>query len=363
MIRTVHKSSFKQGTAADRVGPGQTGSLKAAAVRLREPQYSARLLAPFLRALQKRSGFQEFAREQLAALDPEERLPVAAVHDRLDAAIALTGDPDLGLTAAREVQPGDYGVVEYAVRSCANWGEIWGVLGRYLPLVNEALSVVVREFGQRIFIVLESSVELPRAAADFQSGAFHVSARHFWSKGAAPTFEAWFKHQRPSSFEAYAATFPGAVVRFEAAFNGFVFDKSYASVPVLSADPKLHELMRQYGDSLLASLPQTHSFTAHVRELLARELAGGNPCIENVARQVPVGVRTLGRRLELEGTSFKELLDDLRRRSALRYLAVSAFPISEIAFLLGFSHASAFHRAFKRWTGQTPVEYRLVHRV
>jgi AraC-like DNA-binding protein len=360
MLTTVHKASLSQGSVVREVGLEQIDSR--AAVSSRELRYSVRLLAPFLRALEKYDAFSRLARERLAALDPDERVPIATVHEGLATAVALTSDPDLGLKAAREVLPGDYGVVEYAARSCADWGEIWSVLGRYLPLVNDALSVVVREFGQRIVIVLESSVELPRAAADFQSGAFHVSARHFWSKGAAPQFEAWFKHGRPSSIEAYATTFPGAVLRFEAAFNGFVFDKSYASVPVISADPKLHELMRHYGDSLLASMPRVQSLTERVRELIVRELAGGNPNAHNVARQLPMGARTLSRRLENEGTTFKELLDDVRRRSALRYLAVSALPISEIAFLLGFSQATAFHRAFKRWTGQTPLEYRQAHR-
>ena len=69
--------------------------------------------------------------------------------------------------------------------------------------------------------------------------------------------------------------------------------------------------------------------------------------------------RTLGRRLEHEGTTFKELLDDLRRRLALRYVGgARSRALTEIAFLLGFSQSAAFHRAFKRWTGQTPLEYR-----
>ena len=68
--------------------------------------------------------------------------------------------------------------------------------------------------------------------------------------------------------------------------------------------------------------------------------------------------RTLGRKLQHEGTSFKHLLDDLRRRMALRYVDGQELGLSEIAFLLGFSQTAAFHRAFKRWTAQTPLEYR-----
>jgi AraC-like DNA-binding protein len=69
---------------------------------------------------------------------------------------------------------------------------------------------------------------------------------------------------------------------------------------------------------------------------------------------------TLARHLEDEGTTFKALLDDLRRRLALRYVGLSQLPIAEIALLLGFSQAAAFHRAFRRWTDQTPLEYRRI---
>ena len=71
-----------------------------------------------------------------------------------------------------------------------------------------------------------------------------------------------------------------------------------------------------------------------------------------------MSTRTLERRLEREGTTFSDLLEDLRRRLALRYVANPAIPLGEIAFLLGFSHTTGFHRAFKRWTGETPLGYR-----
>jgi AraC-like DNA-binding protein len=68
--------------------------------------------------------------------------------------------------------------------------------------------------------------------------------------------------------------------------------------------------------------------------------------------------RTLARRLQSEGTTFSALFDDLRRGLALRYLLRSDLRISEVVFLLGFSEVATFYRAFRRWTGQTPVEYR-----
>jgi AraC-like DNA-binding protein len=84
--------------------------------------------------------------------------------------------------------------------------------------------------------------------------------------------------------------------------------------------------------------------------------------VANIARQLHISPRTLGRKLEHEGTNFKELLDDLRRRLALSYVGGHDLGLAEIAFLLGFSQSAAFHRAFKRWTGVTPLEYRRARR-
>jgi AraC-like DNA-binding protein len=324
--------------------------------------YSARLLVPFLRLMQRRGDVPEVVQQRLSALDPDERIPIAVVHQWLTAAVEMTGNPDIGLQAAREVVIGDYGAVEYAARSAATWGDVCAVVGRYMRLINDALNFSLHSGADRSFIQLKSNVELPRAAADFQSGAFFVSASHFWPPGAKPDFEAWFTHSRPNDLTEYERTFPGGVLRFDAAFNGFVFDHNYLSVPVTSADPSLHALIRQHADAMLAELPSVQSITDQVRKLITKELAGGNPTVTNIARQMPMGERTLARRLADEGTTFKELLDDLRHRLALGYVSGSLLPLSEIAFLLGFSQTAAFHRAFKRWTGETPLEYRKAHR-
>ena len=325
------------------------------------PFYSARLLVPFVRLLERRSDLPVALRSNFKALDPDERVPVQTAHELLAGAVALTNDPDLGLRAAREVSLGDYGAVEYAARSAATWGDACVIVGRYMRLINEALHYSVRSESGRAFIQLQNSVPLPRAAADFQSGAFIVSASNLWPHGEAPQYEAWFTHERPSQTDEYARTFPGAELRFAAPFNGFVLDKHYLDAAVTGADPKLHALIRNHADALLASLPQVQSTTAQIRELITSELAGGDPSVNHIARKVRMGARTLARRLEQEGTTFRDVLDDLRRRLALGYVAGSDLGLSEIAFLLGYSQAAAFHRAFKRWTTQTPLEYRQKH--
>jgi AraC-like DNA-binding protein len=113
----------------------------------------------------------------------------------------------------------------------------------------------------------------------------------------------------------------------------------------------------------LAELPEAAATTQRVRVLASRELSGGEPTAEHVASLLHMSRRTLARRLEQEGTSFRSIMDDLRRGLAERYLALDDLGMSEIAVLLGFSDPAAFHRAFRRWCGQSPSEYRREHRL
>jgi AraC-like DNA-binding protein len=322
------------------------------------PSFSARLVLPFVRLLRRDPRIDQASLADLAAIDPDERLPIAAVQELLAGAEYLTGDTDLGLKAAREIVHGEYGALEYASRSAATWSDAMHIIGRYMRLVNDALRFMFQVEGERVLVQLDSTVPLARAATDFQSAAFHISGSYSWPADFTPEFEVWFTHARPASVVEYERTFGGNQIQFDAPWNGFVFPRAYLALVPRSADPNLHTLITRHAEAMLAELPKADSLTERVRDLLARELSGGNPTLRHIARAVSMSERTLTRHLEGEGTSFRDLLDDLRHRLALRYVRRSELSLSEIAFLLGFSQAAAFHRAFRRWTGQTPIEYR-----
>jgi AraC-like DNA-binding protein len=117
--------------------------------------------------------------------------------------------------------------------------------------------------------------------------------------------------------------------------------------------------MRRVADSQLAELPpESALFSDRVRALVARELATPRLSTSWVARKMRMSARTLARRLEQENTTFFALLDEARRVRALRLMEDRALNLTEIAMVLGFAHVASFHRAFRRWTGRTPAEYR-----
>ena len=318
------------------------------------------MLRPYNRVLRKYPQIAPKLLDSFDALDPDERVPIVSMLEMLKRTVELVGDPDLGLKAAREIALGDYGVVEFMVNSAGTMRAAVELLGRYLPLVNDALMFEFRVENGKAIIQLDSRIALPRAAADFQSAAFYIATLQ---RGVLdPGYEACFVHGQPEQLDEYQRTFAPGQVRFGADFNGFVFDAALLDTPLPSADPSLHGVLRRYADLMLADLPKAETLADKVHKFVSQELARGEPTVERAARAFNMSRRTLARKLEREGTSFRNVLDDTRRRLALRYIVERDIGVTEMAFLLGFTQAGAFYRAFKRWTGSTPTEYRFGQR-
>jgi AraC-like DNA-binding protein len=323
----------------------------------RGPGYSMRIVQSFARVLAEKPGFPTHFIDQLNASDPDARIPAALAHRFLTDALERTSDPTLGLRAGWAVSLGDGGALGYAMSSAATVRDALAVASRYWPLLNDALELKLELGGARALLRLESSVVMPPAAEDFLVSAFFKN--HIQSM-ALPggDLECWFTHGVPDETLEYERAFAPASLRFGSPVCGFSFKHDLLDKPLSSADPKLHDVLRKHAEILLSQLPTAKSVTDAVRGSLLRELPQGNPTAARVAHQLHMSQRTLERRLSSEGTTFKSLLDDLRRRLALEYVSSGSFALSEIAFLLGFSQQGAFHRAFKRWTAQTPLEYR-----
>lgn len=333
-------------------------SLAAAVSR---PCYSLRLVRPFLRVLRGHESFPNELIDPLEQLDDDERIPIETLHELLRGAIVLTNDEDIGLKAARALEAGSLGALEYAAASARTSRDAMDVIARYLHLVNDALTFTFEAQADGTTTVrLESSIALPRAAEDFEVGAFFMATQHRFP-GDMPASRLFLQHAGSDSPE-YFKTFGHSNITFGAPFTGFSFETAHLDRELPAQDPKFHVLISRHADQLLASLPKVETFTERVRNQLVSELRGGDPTAPVIARKLGVSTRTLTRKLESEGHSFKELLEELREGLAIRYTTSTDLLLSEVALLLGFSSAAAFNRAFKRWTGQSPIEYRRLHR-
>lgn len=332
------------------------GALSASAET--DASYSIRLVRPFIRILRGSTVVPESILDELDRLDQDHRLPAAIVHQMLEAMVSATGDPDIGLKGARARSPGDGGVLEYAVSSASTAGDAIAAAGRYASLMTDALELRLELVGTDAVVRLDNRVTLPRAGMDFQVGAIYRAFSCIWATGAAASLRVYLSYEAPADTSEYARTFGSAPVEFDAPFSGFKFDAAWLSAKLASAESTLHDVILRHAEKMLAELPRARKLTERVRSAILNELAGGNPSVAHVAPRLHMSARTLERRLEREGTTFSELLDDMRKGLALRYVGSQDLAFTEVAFLLGFSQVSSFHRAFKRWTNETPLNYR-----
>jgi AraC-like DNA-binding protein len=315
---------------------------------------------PFLRILARSGALSAEDVGRLSPGDLEARIPVSAALAMLDGAVALTSDPDLGLRAALEAETGEYDLLEYLACSATSIAESVPLLARYSRLLNDGLDITLERVDGRAILRFASRVPLNRTAADFQLASFY---RGFAREPSGGPAEVWLMHDAPSDRTLSERAFAGARLRFSAPYDAFVFAAALVDRHFPKPDRKLHELLRRLAEERVSELPMAEPLTQRVRERIAAELAGGDPSAEHIAGTLHMSRRTLVRRLEQEGTHFKAILDDLRSGLARRYLAIDRIGVSEVAALLGFSDTPAFTRAFRRWSGRSPSEYRRSQRV
>jgi AraC-like DNA-binding protein len=296
----------------------------------------------------------------LLSADPDARVPIALVEQHFEEGIRSAADPALGLAAGRTMHIGDCPSLDYAMSTAGTVREAVDIAMQHARLCNDALSIELSVESGRALVRLESAAAMNRISSDFlMAGLFtaHVSQ---WPHDLSE-LECWFVHAQPKNLAAYVEAFAGAKLRFNAPSFGFSFSAQVLEHPLTSSDPKLHQIVHRYADLMLAELPSTQTLAGDIRRMLPGELARSKADAASVARKLHVSVRTLGRRLEEEGTSFKVLLNDVRRELALNMLVRGEMPIADVARQLDFADVSTFHRAFRRWTGQTPATYRASH--
>jgi AraC-like DNA-binding protein len=169
-----------------------------------------------------------------------------------------------------------------------------------------------------------------------------------------------FRHDEPAEAEEYRRMFP-APVEFGAGIDEVRFDKALLDHPMPDANAALCDFFDRYTRDKLERLPANTSVVARVRDRLRKQLPDGLVKLEHVAEHLHMSARTLQRRLSDEGTSLQAELEEVRRQQALYFLEAGV-AIAELSWLLGYSDASVFHRAFKRWTNTSPEAWRSAHR-
>ena len=327
-------------------------------------QASVRVLWPLLEHLDAH-GFSRTPVLEAAGLDArtvsdaEARVSHEAAIDAWMAAERLTGDTELGFRLAENLRRGTFGALEYAFLSSDTVGAAFQRLARYHRVLHDLAEVSLEVHDD--VAVLAHRLPLPGGAPRQMTEGILAS---WWRtiRGLTGTCDApravRFTHARPHDLSGYGRAFGDAPLSFGHERSELVFPASLLSVRMPEADAELRALMDAQVATMLESLPSHGSVVDDVRRLLARELCEGRESLTRIAARLHMSARTLHRRLQDERTSFRRVVEEARASLARRYLHETTFTAAEIAFLLGYSEPSVFHRAFRRWTGQTPQGFR-----
>jgi AraC-like DNA-binding protein len=323
--------------------------------------FAAQLQRPLARLLRTRPDVPAELLDRFAKSDGTgERVEMSVGLKLIETAARVTGDPDMGLRSALFAKPGDFEVLEWVCASAATWRDGCETICRYARMLNEAADYRVELCGDKLHVMLGSVVPLQREPSDFQLAAFHLAVQRripeVW-----PELEVWMKHEQPADISAYLAIFPHAKLVFRAAFDGFVYDAYRLDTPLPTADPALHGALRAHADQLLEKIAPGDSLVARTSADILAALRSGKITSEGTAARLGMARRTLVRHLKERGTSYLELLKEARYRTALHYLRNTTHSVEDIAFLLGYSECAPFVRAYKRWSGHAPLEYRRLH--
>ncbi len=286
--------------------------------------------------------------------DPERRISHTQYQTTWLAALETTGDPALGLHVVEHEHCNAHDLLTYIASTAPTRREAFERAHRYTRIVHDALELELKtENGRTICETRFRGRRSVPVIAEYAVGMIVKVAPRV--VGTQPICEAWFQHDEPSHVSEYQRIL-GVPVLFGAACDAVVSNGGDLDAPLPHSDEALCDLLEEQAADKLARVPRSDDFAAGVRQRIATALTSGDPGAEGVAAALGLSARTLRRRLSALGLSHQQLLDEVRCDLAHRALAENGANVSEVAYLLGFSDASAFHKAFRRWTGKRPSD-------
>jgi AraC-like DNA-binding protein len=289
---------------------------------------------------------------------PDTRLPVETYLRIQDEAADYVHDPYFGLHMGEFAEAGSWSILGYLMMNCATLGEAMEKAGRYSHIIGNLIEARGELRFNKVKLVYFTPSHAPKMSRHCFDSTFSSTVRMVRSltgQHLSPR-EVTFTYPQPESAAEYERIFC-CPVRFGQKDNSMLVDMSVGKAPILMANPGLLAYFEKYAQDFLAEMERPNEHTRLVTKIILARLDDEALSIHKVAREMAVSVRTLQMRLESEGVVFSDLHKDIRERLAKKYLREN-YTVEQITYLLGFSEPSVFRKAFKKWSGVTPREYR-----
>lgn len=308
-----------------------------------------------------RKHFKEMGVDYELLHEPSARIPDEVVIQLWGTLVEESGDPCIGLKVADFWHPTSLHALGFAWLASSTLKEAFERIVRYNQFITQNQMYEFDETASHFRFTIYESVEpfvFPQEFYD--AGMSYVKTLCDEAYGPEFSFlRVDMRRPEPGCVDMFRGRFKAPIV-FGADTNTLYLSKEVAlkELPTANAD-----LARVNEEIVAAYLEQIEQGTVskQVRTRLVEQLPSGNVSQESIAASLYMSTRTLQRKLQEEDTSYKELLTETRHELAMRYMSASNSQVSEVAYLLGFSEVGNFTRAFKRWTGMAPTEFRSRH--
>lgn len=266
----------------------------------------------------------------------------------------------IGLELGIQARSSDYGLYGHAARSAPTMALALKVLSQFISVLMQGTRVNLDVSDESVSISYQISDPLilnRRQDAEFTAASGLSMIREFTQVASLSPIRADFEHAAPEDLSAYQRIL-GCHARFNQPDNRLYYSPDLLDMPVKTADSRLFQLLSPLLEEQRAAREADTDLLSQLRFQIANHLNTHDFSIERIADSMNMGVRTLQRRLADYQLDYSQLVEDVRRPLAENYVAQSDQSFTDIALSLGYSEASAFSRAFRRWTGRSPREFR-----
>ena len=293
--------------------------------------------------------------------DPDSRFPMQAMQQVWKQIAREVSDPCFGLEVAKHWHPSHFHALGYAWLASNTLLDAYRRLTRYGHIMNDALRIKLEETAGEVLLRLGldnrmiADAHTEPAAIDASMATLVQMSRYIYGDDFKP-LHMMVMRARPDCMAEYTAYFRCGI-EFEADYNGVIIAREVREKRLSTGHQNLAMLHDQVLIDYLSKLNKD-DISMQVKKSLVDNLSGGEVSEEKMADALHMSPRSLQRKLQQQGTSYKKLLDETRRELALTYVKNRQRSFGEITFLLGFTEQSNFTRAFKRWEGVSPSEYR-----
>ncbi|MEM1156047.1 MAG: AraC family transcriptional regulator ligand-binding domain-containing protein [Pseudomonadota bacterium] len=293
----------------------------------------------------------------LSAVSSQQQITLTALH-RLQTAIEMLDDPSLAIRIGQQIDISRLGTFGFALLSSANIRAAIDLYIRYGPIIETGTQWDILEQKDGLMLRLRQTLGTAYQQQLLTELLFSslYSAGQLLDAVPAAGIRLYFSYPRPGHAEAYKKRWPMSI-EFGCENSQAFLPMEWANQPLRTADSISHVVFMQQCEEILRGINQAENTATTVRRLLIHS-AGEFLNISEVSDRLHVTERTLRRRLTDESTSFRAIRDEVRNLLAQKYLIDTSLPVADIANLLDYTEGANFRRAFVRWNGMTPGDFR-----